>query len=70
MEKILLAGRKDVMEKKKGLKRKVEKNENMWNLYENLNAENYLNKDEDLLTRYKFEQVASCPHKILRLFLI
>ena len=47
MEKILLAGRKDVMEKKKGLKRKVEKNENMWNLYDNLNAENYLNKDED-----------------------
>ena len=45
MEKILLAGRKDELEKKKELKRKVEKNENMWNLYKNLNTENYLNKD-------------------------
>ena len=34
------------MEKKNGLKRKVEKYENMSNYYENLNTENYLNKDD------------------------
>ena len=45
MEKIFLAGRKDKMENKMGLKWKVEKNKDMWNLYENLNTENYLNKD-------------------------
>ena len=45
MEKIILAGRKDEMEKKKGLKWKVEKSENKWNLHGNLNTENHLNKD-------------------------
>ena len=45
----------------------MEENEN---LYENLNTKKYLNKDQDLLTSYRLEQVASYQPKILRIFLI
>ena len=62
MENILLAGRKVKMEVKKGLKWKAEKNEDIWNLHENLKYKK--------LTSYIKTWPGSYPHKMLQIFLI